>query len=96
MFSLKEEKEEEVMVERKWTRSTPAEQFYNRDKEGHLRGTERLQELCSQFEHDLTKRSERAREGKPKYEPPPQRHKPHLHKCKWFIIVLCIPSKDII
>ncbi|KAF4526532.1 hypothetical protein B566_EDAN005899 [Ephemera danica] len=69
---------------KQWIRSTPADLFYTPDVTNPkvMKGTARLEELCVQFKEKLVDRAAKAREGRPVYEPPPRRHKPHLHKCR--------------
>ncbi|XP_066150705.1 ribonuclease 3 isoform X1 [Euwallacea fornicatus] len=67
-----------------WTRSTPAELYYQRDesKFGVVKGTEKLVTLCKAFDDTLVNRAEAVNMLKPKYEPPPRKTRTRMCKHK--------------
>lgn len=72
-----------------WTRTTPADLYYQREELNPkiTRGTLKLFDVCQRFKYSLVERAERVNSLKPKYEPP-QRKKPTRvckHKCKIFL-----------
>ena len=55
-----------------WTRSSPADVYYQRDTLNPrvMKATPRISVLADRFENDILKRGERALCGESKYEPP--------------------------
>lgn len=75
---------EEIIEQEKkvWTRSAPADLYYQRDPDNPLkmRATSKLEELCSRFEDELIKANEGAKEKYPPYKPFKQRR--NIRRCK--------------
>uniref|UniRef100_A0A672G4M9 Ribonuclease 3 n=1 Tax=Salarias fasciatus TaxID=181472 RepID=A0A672G4M9_SALFA len=70
-----EDKEEEELLKPAWIRCTHAENFYSNDPmdqvgDSTVVGTSKLRDLYERFEEELGKRQERAKEARPKWEPP--------------------------
>uniref|UniRef100_A0A8C6PAD3 Ribonuclease 3 n=1 Tax=Nothobranchius furzeri TaxID=105023 RepID=A0A8C6PAD3_NOTFU len=70
-----EEKEEEELLKPAWIRCTHAENFYSNDPmdqvgDSTVVGTSKLRDLYERFEEELGRRQERAKEARPKWEPP--------------------------
>ncbi|CAG9823289.1 unnamed protein product [Phaedon cochleariae] len=67
-----------------WTRSTPAELFYERS-ENNIRlvtATPKLEALCKEFNETLVTRARKINATKEKYEPPPRKNRARLCKHK--------------
>ncbi|CAG9859292.1 unnamed protein product [Phyllotreta striolata] len=77
---------EEILENEKtiWTRSTPADLFYVRDVDNPkiMIATDRLVQLCDNFEDQLVTRARQVNALKPKYEPPPRKNRARLCKHK--------------
>ncbi|XP_019120242.2 ribonuclease 3 [Larimichthys crocea] len=70
-----EEKEEEELLKPAWIRCTHAENYYSNDPmdqvgDSTVVGTSKLRDLYERFEEELVKRQERAKEARPKWDPP--------------------------
>ncbi|XP_030613150.1 ribonuclease 3 isoform X2 [Archocentrus centrarchus] len=70
-----DEKEEEDLLKPAWIRCTHAESYYSNDPmdqvgDSTVVGTSKLRDLYERFEEELGKRQERAKEARPKWEPP--------------------------
>ncbi|XP_054622099.1 ribonuclease 3 isoform X2 [Dunckerocampus dactyliophorus] len=70
-----EEKEEEDLLKPAWIRCTHAENYYSNDPmdqvgDSTVVGTSKLRDLYERFEEELGRRQERAKEARPKWEPP--------------------------
>ncbi|KAM7369646.1 hypothetical protein PAMP_010950 [Pampus punctatissimus] len=70
-----EEKEEEELLKPAWIRCTHAENYYSNDPmdqvgDSTVVGTSKLRDLYERFEEELGKRQERAKEVRPKWDPP--------------------------
>ncbi|XP_061821083.1 ribonuclease 3 [Nerophis lumbriciformis] len=70
-----EEKEEEDLLKPAWIRCTHAENYYSNDPmdqvgDSTVVGTSKLRALYERFEEELGRRQERAKEARPKWEPP--------------------------
>lgn len=70
-----DEKEEEDLLKPAWIRCTHAESYYSNDPmdqvgDSTVVGTSKLRDLYERFEEELGKRQERAKETRPKWEPP--------------------------
>ncbi|KAM3860478.1 ribonuclease 3 [Diretmus argenteus] len=70
-----DEKEEEELLKPAWIRCTHAENFYSSDPmdqvgDSTVVGTSKLRDLYERFEEELVNRQERAKAGRPKWEPP--------------------------
>ncbi|XP_071750781.2 ribonuclease 3 isoform X1 [Centroberyx gerrardi] len=70
-----DEKEEEELLKPAWIRCTHAENYYSNDPmdqvgDSTVVGTSKLRDLYERFEEELVKRQERAKEARPKWEPP--------------------------
>nr|AVK59427.1 Drosha-PA [Diabrotica virgifera] len=67
-----------------WTRSTPAELYYQRDLEKPtvVNATQKLKQLCDEFEEGLVTRARKVNAKKPKYVPPPRKNRARLCKHK--------------
>ncbi|KAF6719972.1 Ribonuclease 3 [Oryzias melastigma] len=75
MAKAEEEKEEEELLKPAWIRCTHAESYYSNDPmdqvgDSTVVGTSKLRELYGRLEEELGKRQERAKEARPKWEPP--------------------------
>ncbi|XP_077479861.1 ribonuclease 3 isoform X2 [Stigmatopora argus] len=71
----KEEEDEDDMLKPAWVRCTHAENFYSNDPmdqvgDSTVVGTSKLRALYGRFEDELGKRQARAKESRPKWEPP--------------------------
>ncbi|KAK4883143.1 hypothetical protein RN001_006462 [Aquatica leii] len=77
---------EEIIEEEKniWTRSTPADLFYEKDSSNTkvTKATDRLLKVCETFNENLVLRAAKVNESKPKYEPPPRKNRARLCKHK--------------
>ncbi|KAF5287701.1 hypothetical protein FQA39_LY15801 [Lamprigera yunnana] len=77
---------EEILEEEKsiWTRSTPADLYYEKDPNNSkvTRATERLLKVCDVFNETLVLRANKINDTKPKYEPPPRKNRARLCKHK--------------
>nr|XP_043882013.1 ribonuclease 3 [Solea senegalensis] len=72
---LDEEKDEEELLKPAWIRCTHAENYYSNDPmdqvgDSTVVGTSKLRNLYERFEEELGGRQERAKEARPKWEPP--------------------------
>uniref|UniRef100_A0A3P8UPI4 Drosha ribonuclease III n=1 Tax=Cynoglossus semilaevis TaxID=244447 RepID=A0A3P8UPI4_CYNSE len=72
---MDEEKEEEELLKPAWIRCTHAENFYSNDPmdqvgDSTVVGTSKLRDLYQRFQEELGRRQERAKEARPKWEPP--------------------------
>uniref|UniRef100_A0A673CRI8 Ribonuclease 3 n=1 Tax=Sphaeramia orbicularis TaxID=375764 RepID=A0A673CRI8_9TELE len=70
-----DEKEEEELLKPAWIRCTHAENYYSNDPmdqvgDSTVVGTSKLRDLYERFEEELGKRQERAKDARPKWEPP--------------------------
>ena len=67
-----------------WTRTAPADLYYNRDESNAnvMRATPKLLELCDLFKKALLDRAEAARSLQPPYEPPPRKTRARLCRHK--------------
>ncbi|KAF5298625.1 hypothetical protein FQR65_LT09721 [Abscondita terminalis] len=67
-----------------WTRSTPADLYYEKDSTNSkvTKATDRLLKVCEVFNDTLVLRSKKINETKPKYEPPPRKNRARLCKHK--------------
>ncbi|KAL2085751.1 hypothetical protein ACEWY4_019071 [Coilia grayii] len=70
-----EKEEEEQMLKPAWIRCTHAENYYSNDPmdqvgDSTVVGTSKLRNLYERFEEELGRRQERAKEARPKWEPP--------------------------
>ncbi|XP_061777506.1 ribonuclease 3 [Nerophis ophidion] len=70
-----EEKVEEDLLKPAWIRCTHAENYYSNDPmdqvgDSTVVGTSKLRDLYESFEEELGRRQERAKEARPKWEPP--------------------------
>lgn len=77
--------EDIICAEKKiWTRSTPAELYYERDETNFkvFKGTSKLIETCTIFEDTLINRASRINIQKPTYIPPPRRNRARMCKHK--------------
>ncbi|KAK3088622.1 hypothetical protein FSP39_021413 [Pinctada imbricata] len=64
----------------KWTRSSPADLYFTRDKQtGFLISTKRMRDLEEKFEHSLVMRAFRVQQSYPPYEEPKRPTKLHHH-----------------
>uniref|UniRef100_A0A8C7Y0K7 Drosha ribonuclease III n=1 Tax=Oryzias sinensis TaxID=183150 RepID=A0A8C7Y0K7_9TELE len=68
-------KDEDDLLKPAWIRCTHAESYYSNDPmdqvgDSTVVGTSKLRELYERFEEELGKRQERAKEARPKWEPP--------------------------
>ncbi|XP_041670054.1 ribonuclease 3 isoform X2 [Cheilinus undulatus] len=70
-----EEKEEEELLKPAWIRCTHAENYYSNDPmdqvgDSTVVGTSKLRDLYERFEEELGKRQEKAKDARPKWDPP--------------------------
>ncbi|XP_031346372.1 ribonuclease 3 isoform X2 [Photinus pyralis] len=67
-----------------WTRTTPADLYYEKDPNNSKNtiATERLLKVCESFKENLMLRAKKINEIKPKYEPPPRKNRARLCKHK--------------
>uniref|UniRef100_A0A4W6G728 Ribonuclease 3 n=1 Tax=Lates calcarifer TaxID=8187 RepID=A0A4W6G728_LATCA len=70
-----DEKEEEELLKPAWIRCTHAENYYSNDPmdqvgDSTVVGTSKLRDLYERFEEELGRRQERAKDARPKWEPP--------------------------
>ncbi|KAK5650502.1 hypothetical protein RI129_001531 [Pyrocoelia pectoralis] len=67
-----------------WTRTTPADLYYEKDPSNPkiTIATERLLKVCEMFKENLVLRAKKVNEMKPKYEPPPRKNRARLCKHK--------------
>ncbi|XP_076653861.1 ribonuclease 3 drosha [Halictus rubicundus] len=67
-----------------WTRTAPADLYYNRDESNPkiMKGTLKLRELCDLFRNTLLDRAATARALHPPYEPPPRKTRARLCRHK--------------
>nr|XP_057915571.1 ribonuclease 3 isoform X2 [Doryrhamphus excisus] len=70
-----EEKDEEDLLKPAWIRCTHAENYYSNDPmdqvgDSTVVGTSKLRDLYERFEEELGRRQERAKDARPKWEPP--------------------------
>lgn len=79
---LQELANDEVQVS--WIRASPADIHYRRTKDNVVESTPRLDALCTLFEDELLKRSERTRGKQAPYNAPNRRRKIRVcrHKSK--------------
>lgn len=81
--------QDEVLEKEKniWTRTTPADLFYEKDerKPRVTNATSKLLKVCEEFNENLVMRAKTVNERKPLYEPPPRKNRARLckHKCKF-------------
>ncbi|GLV45263.1 drosha [Carabus blaptoides fortunei] len=78
---------QEEIIEREksiWTRTTPADLYYERDEVNPkiIKGTNKLMEVCNRFNEDLVLRARKINALKPPYEPPMRKKKARLCKHK--------------
>lgn len=68
-----------------WIRASPADIHYRRSQDNTVESTPRLDALCTLFEDELSKRSEKARTKQDPYNIPLRRRKIRVcrHKCKF-------------
>lgn len=83
---------QEEIIEREksiWTRTTPADLYYERDEVNPkiIKGTNKLMEVCNRFNEELVLRARKINALKPPYEPPMRKKKARLckHKCNLFV-----------
>lgn len=83
--------QEEILEKEKhiWTRTTPADLYYEKDENNSkvTRASEKLLKICDAFKETLVMRADKINETKPKYEPPPRKNRARLckHKSKYII-----------
>ncbi|XP_053714671.1 ribonuclease 3 isoform X2 [Synchiropus splendidus] len=70
-----EDKEEDNLLKPAWIRCTHAENFYSNDPmdqvgDSTIVGTSKLRDLYERFEEELGRRQARAKEARPKWDPP--------------------------
>ncbi|XP_056155217.1 ribonuclease 3 [Lampris incognitus] len=70
-----DEKEEEELLKPAWIRCTHAESYFSNDPmdqvgDSTVVGTSKLRDLYERFEEELVRRQARAKEARPKWEPP--------------------------
>lgn len=86
MKELSKVTENDVLEKEKniWTRSTPADLFYERDEDNlrTMKATTRLVQLCEAFNQNLVLRAEKVNELKPEYVPPPRKNRARVCKHK--------------
>lgn len=86
MEEMNSDSEEDILEKEKkiWTRTTPADLYYQRDEENPkiIRGTQRLSKICETFNDELVSRAQKINAIKPKYEPPPRKNRARICKHK--------------
>ncbi|XP_045475707.1 ribonuclease 3 [Harmonia axyridis] len=67
-----------------WTRSTPADLYYERDEINPkvIRSSPKLKQLCDRFNEELVLRAKKINMMKPPYQPPPRKNRARICKHK--------------